>query len=375
MSQRKLVRHVDLPVSGTFQANVQSHGPVQSSFYHILLRNHVLSNALESETHILVFCCAARFCITFVASHQNEKSKAKNMARKNMAPKTWEVNMSLDRSWFAAIVLTAGLWTVPAFSQVIDLGKYPDWTGQWNRVPDGGPPRYDPSKPLRKQEAPLKPEYQALHEASMRDIDAGGVGLDTHYACMPMGMPRQMSGISLMEFLFTPGVTYILYEDVTAHTRRIYTDGRDFPKNSEPTFTGYSIGKWLDTDGDGRYDTLEIETRNIRGPRQWDQTGLPTADDNEAVIKERIFLDKANPNILHDEMTTTDNSLTRPWTVMKNYRRHSQNLTWEENNCIEANNYVTINKQVYFLSSEGHLMPQKKDQPPPDLRHFKPVGK
>src|SRR5262245_17629002 len=87
MSQRKLVRHVDLPVSGTFQANVQSRGPVQSSFYHILLRNHVLSNALESETHILVFCCAARFCITFVASHQNEKSKARNMARKNMAPK------------------------------------------------------------------------------------------------------------------------------------------------------------------------------------------------------------------------------------------------------------------------------------------------
>jgi hypothetical protein len=284
--------------------------------------------------------------------------------------------MLLDRSSFAAIVLTAGLWTTPTFSQVIDLAKYPDWTGQWNRVPDGGPPRYDPSKPLRKQEAPLKPEYQVRHEASLRDLDAGGVGLDTHYACMPMGMPRQMSGISLMEFLFTPGVTYILYEDVTAHTRRIYTDGRDFPKNSEPTFAGYSIGKWLDSDAKGRrYDTLEVETRNIRGPRQWDQTGLPTADDNEAVINERIFLDKANPNILHDEITTTDNSLTRPWTVMKSYRRHSQNITWEENNCIEANNYVTINKQVYFLSSEGHLMPQKKDQPPPDLRHFDPVGK
>jgi hypothetical protein len=301
------------------------------------------------------------------------------MKNQNSTQIHWEVNMPLDRRWFAAIVLTAGLWATPGFSQVIDVGKYPDWTGQWNRVPDGGPPRYDPSKPLRKQEAPLKPEYQALHEASMRDIDAGGVGLDTHYACMPMGMPRQMSGISLMEFLFTPGVTYILYEDVTAHTRRIYTDGRGFlnssEKSSEPTFTGYSIGKWIDRDGKGRYDTLEVETRNIRGPRQWDQTGLPTANDNEAVIKERLFLDQADPNILHDEITTTDNSLTRPWTVMKNYRRHRQNITWEENNCIEANNYVTINKQVYFLSSEGHLMPQKKDQPPPDLRHFQSVGK
>src|SRR5262245_967771 len=107
--------------------------------------------------------------------------------------------MQLDRSAFLATVLTAGLWTT-AFSQVNDLGKYlgkyPDWSGQWNRVPDGGPPRYDPSKPLRKQEAPLKPEFQVRYEASLRDIDSGGVGLDTHYACMPMGMPRQMSGIS-----------------------------------------------------------------------------------------------------------------------------------------------------------------------------------
>ena len=41
-----------------------------------------------------------------------------------------------------------------------------------------------------------------------------------------------------------------------------------------------------DTDNDGRYDTLEVETRNIRTPRLFDQTGLPTANDNEAVIKE-----------------------------------------------------------------------------------------
>jgi hypothetical protein len=32
----------------------------------------------------------------------------------------------------------------------------------------------------------------------------------------------------------------------------------------EPTYAGYSIGKWIDTDGDGRYDTLEVETRASR---------------------------------------------------------------------------------------------------------------
>src|SRR5215470_14255385 len=152
--------------------------------------------------------------------------------------------MQAYRSAFAAIAVTATLWAATAAAQIIDLGKYPDWAGQWNRVPDGGVPRYDPTKPIRKQEAPLKPEYQAMHEASMRDLDAGGFGLDTHYACMPMGMPRQMSGISPMEILFSTSVTHIVFEDSTAQTRRIYTDGRGFPKDREPTFAGYSIGRW-----------------------------------------------------------------------------------------------------------------------------------
>jgi hypothetical protein len=283
------------------------------------------------------------------------------------------VNTLLDRSSFAAIVLAAGLWTTPAFSQVIDLAKYPDWAGQWNRVPDGGPPRYDPSKPLRKQEAPLKPEYQARHEARLRDIDAGGVGLDTHYACMPMGMPRQMSGISLMEFLFTPGVTYILYEDVTAHTRRIYTDGRDFPKNSEPTFAGYSIGKWIDSDGDGTYDTLEVETRGpFKGPRAYDATGLPLHFDNQSVFMERIYRDKADPKILHDQITVLDHALTRPWIVDKKYVLDSNpRPEWSEAYCTENPSMIAIGKESYFLSGDGMLMPVRKGQPQPDLRYFK----
>jgi hypothetical protein len=77
--------------------------------------------------------------------------------------------MLLDRGSLIIAALAAGLWVTTAGAQVIDLGKYPDWSGQWNRVPDGGQPRYDPSKPLRAQGAPLKPEYQALHEASLRD--------------------------------------------------------------------------------------------------------------------------------------------------------------------------------------------------------------
>jgi hypothetical protein len=275
----------------------------------------------------------------------------------------------LDRALIlatAAVALTLSMPSAYAFDET----KYPDWTGIWGRAPDGGPPRYDPSKPIRKQEAPLKPEFQTMYEASLKDLDAGGFGLDRHYACFPMGMPRQMSGVAALEFAIMPDLTRIIYNDSTAMPRRIFTDGRAWPKEPELNFAGYSIGKWIDSDGDGRFDTLEIETRHVKGPRTWDQTGLPMADDSDAVFRERLFLDKANPDILHDEITTTDNSLTRPWTVMKSYRR-GRNVEWVEMNCGESNNYVTIDNQVYYIGGDGLLLPSKKGQPAPDLKYFK----
>ena len=34
-----------------------------------------------------------------------------------------------------------------------------------------------------------------------------------------------------------------------------------------------------------------------------------------------------------------------------------------------------IGKENYFVSGDGYLMPARKDQPPPDLRYFKPARK
>ena len=90
----------------------------------------------------------------------------------------------------------------------------------------------------------------------------------------------------------------------------------------EPTFSGYSIGKWIDEDGDGRYDVLEVETRGFKGPRAYDELGLPLHVDDQSIFRERIYLDKSNSKILHDELTTIDHALTRPWTVDKTYARN-----------------------------------------------------
>ena len=134
---------------------------------------------------------------------------------------------------------------------------------------------------------------------------------------------------------------------------------------------GYSIGKWIDMDGDGRHDVLEVETRHFKGPRAFDSSGIPLHKDNQTIVKERIYLDKADPNVLRNEVTVIDNALTRSWTVTKSYRREpNPRPYWREVNCAENNNHVEIGKENYMLSADGLLMPTKKDQAPPDLRYF-----
>ena len=139
-----------------------------------------------------------------------------------------------------------------------------------------------------------------------------------------------------------------------------------------PTLLGYSIGRWIDTKGDGRYDVLEAETRGFRGPRAYDATGLPLHRDNQTVIKEKFYIDSKDANIAHDEVTVIDNALIEPWTVVKNYRREpSRYPLWNEENCPETNNHVRVGSEDYMISADGFLMPTAKGQKAPDLRYFK----
>jgi len=289
-----------------------------------------------------------------------------------------------------AVALTATLMTVGAV-QATDSAKYPNWKGAWARwVPPnsardpgnggtgftaGGQPSFDQTKPWGfGQQAPLTPEYQKVLEDSLADQEKGGEGnfFDHAVRCMPGGMPLMTIAFTPLEFVVTPNATYVLIGG-SEHFRRIFTDGRDWPADIEPTYAGYSIGRWIDEDADGVYDVLQVETHGpFKGPRTYDATGLPLHFDNQSIFIERIHRDKAHPNILHDEITVIDHALTRPWAVDKKYV-HDQNPrpNWTESYCTENPTMVAIGHDSYFLSGDGLLMPVRKDQPPPDLRYFK----
>jgi hypothetical protein len=275
---------------------------------------------------------------------------------------------SLTALFTSMVALPAALCLTPAETMAWNDASYPDLKGQWR--PIGDPRRFDPSKdPGLAQQAPLTPEYQALFEANLRDQAAGGPGLVPN-SCISPGMPRVTNGYGQIELIVTPRTTYVTVEHINDN-RRIYTDGRPWPAELEPTALGYSVGTWIDTDGDGRYDVLEVETRGFTGPRTYDDSGIPLHADDLTVVKERIYVDKSDANVFHDEVTVTDHALTKPWTVTKSYRREGDSRpSWREVVCAETNNHIAIGKQDYVLSPDGRLMPTKADQPPPDLRYF-----
>jgi hypothetical protein len=267
----------------------------------------------------------------------------------------------------AIVALTASA------SWAVDADRYPDWRAQWGRAPTGVPgqpqPPFDPYKPWGLgQQPPYTPEYQALYEANLADQAAGGPGLNGA-SCRGHGMPMMMNGLGAFEFLIEPGLTLMLANDVHPFVRRIYTDGRDWPEDWLPGLHGFSIGRWIDTDGDGGYDTLEVETRGFSGPRVFDDSGLPLHRNNRSIIKERYYLDRADRNILHNEMTVIDDALTRPWSVMKDYRRNPR-PAFLDVECQDGQVWMQIGDEYYYLSADGKLMPSKKDQAPPDLRYF-----
>src|SRR5262245_24468874 len=267
-----------------------------------------------------------------------------------------------------ALTIAVGL-CVPTSAHAWDETKYPNFGGQWKR-PAGIGNQFDQTRaPREAQRVEFTPEYQKIFEENLKDQALGGQGTDPTFQCIPDGMPRAMNVIFPMEIIVTPNTTYILIEYLTMQ-RRIFTDGRDFPEEFPPSYMGYSIGKWIDENGDGKYDVLEVETRHLKHPRSYDASGAPLHFDAKSVVKERIYVDKNDPNVLHDDITVIDDALVRPRVSNKRYIREMRPIVWVEASCPEGNPYVRLENEIYMRSADGKLMPAKKGQRPPDLSYF-----
>ena len=206
------------------------------------------------------------------------------------------------REAVGSMVLALALCLSAAITKAQSDSKYPDWKGQWVRIGGG---QYDPSKPGGVRQAPpLTPEYKAVWEDNIAAEAKGSQEYNPQARCLPGGMPRMMIAYEPMEIIVTPETTYIWVEQM-GEFRRIYTDGRSWPQHPTPEFRGTSIGRWIDAGGAGRFDTLMVETRYLKGPRTFDADGMPLHADSQTIVKEHIYLDRADANLLRDDVTTS----------------------------------------------------------------------
>jgi hypothetical protein len=170
---------------------------------------------------------------------------------------------------------------------------------QWLKLPLPGTPRTPDGKPNLSAPAPRtadgKPDLSGLwHADNGRYLsNLAGVGVDVpmhpwaaavykerldtlgrdkpQVRCLPHGVPDAMlvAGIPF-KIVQTPGVMMVLYEEFNQY-RQIFTDGRALPVDPNPTWFGYSIGKW-------EGDTFVVETAGFNDQTWLDNGGHPHTD-------------------------------------------------------------------------------------------------
>ena len=144
--------------------------------------------------------------------------------------------------------------------------------------------------------------------------------------CDPNGFPRNdLHSLSTMQILQTQLQVVILYSRYK-DWRMIWADGRALPKDPDPTWDGYSTGKWVDN------TTFVVQT-NGTDERTWlDNAGRPHSD--ELRVEERFH------RVDHDhmELTVTINDpkmYTRPWVAMDKqaFRLQPADFSMAETRC------------------------------------------
>ena len=238
---------------------------------------------------------------------------------------------ALAGAGLAGVLLFGSLATAATPQMAGHAESLPDWSGVWAPVES---PLFDPSAAERPESKGLDlyqmrdyPPYNAEYEGKYRQIlddnKAGKPSNDPAARCLPLGMPRMMA-LYPVEFIISRARTTILFEQYS-QVRRIFTDGRKHPDDQDPTFAGHSIGHW-------EGDTLAVDTVRIRGDLTFDTIGTPHSD--ALHLTERLR--RTSRDIVEDRIVIDDpKAFTRPWTVVRHYRRQPG---WEIEEFVCENN-------------------------------------
>ena len=176
---------------------------------------------------------------------------------------------------------------------------HPDLSGIWE--PHANKYVRDIAVDLKPDEVPYLPWAKALFE---QRVDGSHSKEDPDANCLPQGVPKIGAAPAPWKIVQTPGFIVVVYEAFNLW-RQIFMDGRQLARDVNPTWMGYSTGKW-----DG--DTLVVDSRGFNGKAWLDQVGRPSTDALH-VIERFHRKDFGNMDI---QITIDDpKAYSRPWTV------------------------------------------------------------
>lgn len=153
--------------------------------------------------------------------------------------------------------------------------------------------------------------------------------------CLPFGLIRSMNSPHPMQIIQNSKYVALLYEQNTwFHVVPI--DGRDHPKDVEPTWFGNSVGRW-------EGDTLVVDTTGFNGYTRVDTVGHPHSD---ALHTIETFQRPDDNHITYTITIDDPKTYTKPW---KNVRTFTLRPGWElmEYSCEENNKDLR----------DGHIKP------------------
>ena len=182
----------------------------------------------------------------------------------------------------------------------------PDLTGMWLAV-DGKHYR-DLAMDMGPGGAPMQPWAKALSEQR----DAENHKADPLAQCMPPGVPRvETHGGHPFKIIQMPREVVILYETSSNDVfREIFTDGRPLPEITQPSWKGYSVGKW-----DG--DTLVVDTDGFND-KPWLDTYKAHPQTEKLHVTERFR--RPSTGKLEIGITIDDpGAYTKPWSAKISY--------------------------------------------------------
>ena len=138
----------------------------------------------------------------------------------------------------------------------------PDLSGLWR--PEANPYRFDLIQDLR-DEGIFRPLAEALFMKRVADFRRD----DPVTHCLPGGPSEILAG--LYRIIESPTMVALLYEGGSGRYRQIFTDGRKLPNDPNPTWLGYSVGRW-------ESDTLVVETAGFNDRSWLDRAGHPHSE-------------------------------------------------------------------------------------------------